>query len=674
MTKEVQKIPFLRLTFALAAGIFTGSLIRISLLTCWSLSLIFITALLLINRYYKYNFSALFGTITCILYFIIGISVFTMYNRKPVFHEKGIYSSTVLDIPAEKENSVQTVLKLNFIIKDDRVIKTDEKISVLFGKNESASKIEPGDRVVFNKAPRIIENSNNPFEFNYKKYLSGKRIFRQLFLSDGEWIVYKFKSRHEPSVLAERIRMSLLMVYRKSTLTKNHQNILAALTLGYRGGLDPETRQVFASAGVIHVLAVSGLHVGIVFMVFSFCLGFLKLTCFGRVILLFFSVGSLWFFALLTGLSPSVSRAALMLSLAVVGRNLKRRANIYNTLAASAFLLLILNPNNLFDAGFQLSYAAVFGIVFIQPRIERIIVFRFRIMKYLWALLSVSVAAQVATFPFSVYYFNQFPAYFWISNLFIIPVVSVTVPLGFLLLAFSWCPLVFRFLSLVTDQLFDVVIRFLKIIEQMPYAVVQISLSETEIFFVCSFLLSMFFLIKTMKPVYIKAMLFSLFMILIISLSSEVAGLCRKEIIVYNIKGDTVVHLIKGTKNYIVSTKEIESTGYTYEIVIRTVRQLKLEKPLFLTINEEFKDDHLCIIKNILNFDGRIICIASNRYSLPGSLQPEIIIGTLKNLALQHISAKSTVTLITRVPLKEDFQENMRVHSLVDKGAYREKW
>ena len=459
-----------------------------------------------------------------------------------------------------------------------------------------------------------------------------------------------------------------------SDLCEKHQNVLAALTLGYKEAIDPETKHIFTSSGTMHVLAVSGLHVGIVYMVISFCFGFLKFSGPGRTLFLFISLGSLWFFALLTGLSPSVSRAALMFSFVVVGQNIRRRSNIYNTLTASAFFLLIINPNNLFDAVFQFSYSAVFGIVFMQPRIEKLIDFRYRVLKYFWSLLSVSVAAQVATFPLSVYYFGQFPAYFWISNLVIIPAVTILVPVGFMLMAFCWMPALFKILTILTEKLVNVLFGFLKLIEQMPNSMIKISLSEAEIFFLYCLLLAIFLLISKKNLIYVKYILLSFFMILIVSLAMKVAAINRKEIIVYNVQGNTVIHLIAGCDNYIVSSEKVSRNNYCYRMAMRTAMKLKLKRPLFLTTEQEFKDDHICIINNLLNFEGRIICVLNKPIYLTADLQPDILISTLKKMPLHVKSMQRDVTLVTKMRIKDIFPENINVHNMDDRGAYIEKW
>ena len=171
----------------------------------------------------------------------------------------------------------------------------------------------------------------------------------------------------------------------------------------------------------MHVLAVSGLHVGIIFFILNFLLTPLNRNKRLLKIKLFLLVGALWFYAFLTGLSPSVMRSCTMFSFIVVGENLNKRTNIYNTLAASAFLLMLINPLIIFGAGFQLSYIAVISIVFFQPRLAALVAVKNRILKYVWDLFTVSVAVQIGTAPISIFYFHQFPVYFWLSNFIVIP-------------------------------------------------------------------------------------------------------------------------------------------------------------------------------------------------------------------------------------------------------------
>ncbi len=604
----------------------------------------------------------------------IGLFIVKVYKKEPVINENGIYSAIVLEIPCEKEKSVQTVLKLSYVIKNDSVLRSEEKIMAWFHKSEPALSLKPGDNVLFSHIFSEIKNYNNPFEFDYKKYLAGRRIFRQVFLNDDKWILYSGKPHPVPAIYAENIRLKLLSVYRDCNLKEQHINILSALTLGYKRDLDPETKQMFSSAGVIHVLAVSGLHVGLVFMIFSICFGFLRKNRFGRIIFPIVSVAGLWFFALLTGLSPSVSRASLMFSLVVTGNNIKRKANICNTLAVSAFFLLIVNPFNLFDIGFLLSYSAVFGIVFLQPHMEKLIDFKYRLLKYFWVIFTVSVSAQIITFPLTVFFFNQVPVYFWVTNMVIIPIITLLIPLGFILLLSGLVPAVFSLILPGIDKIIDLLLSFLEFIEQLPFSVINISLAGPEVFFFYLILLSFFLLIKTGNCFYFKSFLVSVLIILCLNFAMNASGLNRREVIIYNCPGKIIVHLIKGDHNYIISNKEIIPGDFSHNIINRTVIKQRLETPVFLKTNQNFKDGHLCFINNWVSFEDKVILICEPHQCMPDNIIPDIMTGKITQCTFQDKSLANKILISSTRTSNEHFPEDMKVHYLEESGAYKEKW
>ena len=205
--------------------------------------------------------------------------------------------------------------------------------------------------------------------------------------------------------------------------------VASALLLGYRENLDKELVKSYASAGAMHVLAVSGLHVGILYLLLTRIFSFLKKVKKvknGKFILTILIVSFLWFYAIMTGLSASVMRATTMFSFIVIGNELlNRKTSIYNTLAVSAIILMIINPFIVYQVGFQLSYVAVVGIVYLQPKLNRLFYSRYKLVRGVWAITCVSLAAQIATFPLSLHYFHQFSTYFFISNLIVIPASSL---------------------------------------------------------------------------------------------------------------------------------------------------------------------------------------------------------------------------------------------------------
>jgi competence protein ComEC len=436
LEKTFQNIPFLRLTIALVIGIIAGTYFSVNTNYCVALLVLILIILVVFNRNYRYSYLIPFGLGIQLFIIILGILVTQQVNKKPVLYEKGNFTAVILETPQEKPNSWKSLIQIDGVYFNDSIKPTKELSIAYFAKDQNVKELKAGDVILFSNVPQLITNNNNPFEFDYKKYLARKKIYRQVYLPEDQWTKTN-QSVLSLSCLAEQIRESLLKIYRNQPIDENEFEILSALTLGYTRELDPETKRVFSSSGAIHVLSVSGQHVAIIFWVITLLFGFLNNRKSGRTIFMIISISALWFFAFITGLSPAVMRASAMFTIFVIGECMHRKSNIYNSFTASAFILLLLNPNNLFDIGFQLSYIAVFGIVYLQPKLEKVITVKSKIVKFFWSLITVSIAAQVATFPITTYYFGQFPTYFWLTNIFVIPAVMVLVPIGILLLFVS---------------------------------------------------------------------------------------------------------------------------------------------------------------------------------------------------------------------------------------------
>ncbi|MGM0619911.1 MAG: ComEC/Rec2 family competence protein [Bacteroidota bacterium] len=675
MEKTIQKIPFLRIAVAFAIGIAAHFYINIGFTFVFLISLLALLAIVLGQTFYSYRIASYWGIMVHLFFVALGLQVATIYNQKPIMPSEGIFKATVLEIPQEKPNSYQTVLQVKAVMNNDSVFQTDEKIMTWFEKNESAKLLIPGEQIIFEGKPQMVSNNNNPFEFDYKQYLTRKKIYRQLYLPAGNWQKIDSEPSNSLVVFAERIRMQLLQIYKEQRLGENELQILSALTLGYKRGLDPETKRVFASAGAMHVLAVSGLHVGIVFLVLNFLLGFLRKQKAGRIIFVLLVISVLWFFAFLTGLSPSVSRAATMFSFVVIGTNIRRQVNIYNSLAASAFLLLLFNPNNLFEVGFQLSYSAVFGIVFLQPRFEKLVTFKYKISRYAWALLTVSVAAQIATFPLSVYYFNQFPTYFWISNLFVIPAVIFLIPLGIAMLALHGIPVISLVISETINLVIGVVYSLLQFIENLPSSIIEFTFLPLELVFVVGFLLSVFVFIETKHKTYFKLALINLVLVMFSVFIIKIYNLSRKELIVYNQSDNTIIHLFSSHNNYVISEKELTEDDFSMDMIKNLVFRYRLGSPVFLTQQDFFEDEHLLLKDNFICFGGRVFQFAStNNEKLPHEITPEIVIGPVTTDELGPQQSNNSLLVSTARFLTTNTSGSFKVYSVRKDGAYREKW
>ncbi|NJM25466.1 MAG: ComEC/Rec2 family competence protein [Bacteroidia bacterium] len=330
-----------------------------------------------------------------------------------------------------------------------------------------------GDRLLVKGMPAPVKAPANPNAFDYRKYLSFKNIFHQQFVSQQDIVLL---SHGQPglTMAAYQARMYCQRTLSKFIEGDQERAIALALVIGVTDEVDQDLMSAFSATGVLHVLAVSGLHVGILYMIILAIAAPFKRLKHGKLWIGIISLAALWFYAMVTGLSPSVMRAATMFSLLAVGKMMDRSSNVYNTLAVSAFVLLCIDPLMFMSVGFQLSYLAVAGIVYIHPRVHRLVEPSSWAARKAWEMTSVSMSAQLATVPLGLYYFHQFPVYFMLANLLVIPASFLVLVGGLLLLAVSS----FGPAAAVLGWLLEQVIQFMNAVvfhlEMLPFSVMEV--------------------------------------------------------------------------------------------------------------------------------------------------------------------------------------------------------
>lgn len=298
-----------------------------------------------------------------------------------------------------------------------------------------------GDILLVKGNPQLIPRPANPHEFDYGRFLSLRYIVHQHYLQKDAAIRTGNKPSNAIMALSMATRTRAVAIFQRYIPGDQEQGVASALVLGDKGGLDDNLYDAFAASGTMHVLAVSGLHVGIIYAMMMFLLRPAR-RFLGKWGLALISILTLWTYAFVTGLSPSVLRATTMFTFVAFAGPWARRTNIYNTLAVSAFALLLIEPNLILSVSFQLSYAAVLGIVYFYPRLAPAWQPDSWIAVRVWQMSCVSIAAQLATFPIASYYFHQFPLYFLIANLLAIPLSFAILVTGIGLLASAlWTPL-----------------------------------------------------------------------------------------------------------------------------------------------------------------------------------------------------------------------------------------
>lgn len=421
-----------------------------------------------------------------------------------------------------------------------------------FIKSQNGSKLKYGDRVhVVNSEIKRPPPPSNPGAFNYREYLSYRQVFHQCFVDSAHFVFLEDEQGNEIFETAYNIRSHLQNVLKRNGFRGEEFAVVSALLLGDRSAIDNELKSDFAGAGATHVLAVSGLHVGMIFLVLEFLLRFItkdRINSYLKAILL---VIFLWAYAFITGLSPSVMRAAAMFSFLVVGKAINTESHFFNTLSASAFLLLIIDPFMIMKIGFQLSYLAVMGIVLVHPFVYGLVSTRYLVLDKIWSLTAVSVAAQLGTFPLSLYYFHQFPNYFFITNLLVIPCATIILYGGFLFITISEIPFLNEVIAFGLKKSVLFLNSGVKFINGLPGALsenVYLSFPQTLLIYAAVLSLVLFFKLARFR--FLKA--FLIFVIIIITLATidKNRKIQQSYFVVYSSRGGTLIDFINGKEHF----------------------------------------------------------------------------------------------------------------------------
>jgi competence protein ComEC len=332
------------------------------------------------------------------------------------------FIATIEDVPVTTEKFIKLSVKMNAVKFQNNWHYTTGKI-IVYLKNDSSKSFAIGNAVLIHSKFSYVNLPKNPAEFNYKEFLENKNIFHVAYAKPEQlFVISNIDHSFSIDQLGAIIKANVVSALRNSGLSKDAFSICSALLVGYDDEIDKDVMQSFSHSGTLHILSVSGMHTGVLYGLFVFLFSLFdkhdkrqKLKC--LVVIL-----GLALFVFITGFSPAVLRAALMLALVLLGKTFYKQGNAYNTLFLSAFILLLFNPYLLKDIGFLLSYCAVFGIMYLYPILDKLYYFENKLIRKIWGLCLMSVSATVFTLPISLYFFHQFPTWFIFSNLLIIPI------------------------------------------------------------------------------------------------------------------------------------------------------------------------------------------------------------------------------------------------------------
>ena len=603
------KYPFIRLLMPFVVGIWLS-------FCCLNLSengvktvliavvLLGFTLIVTASAVKDYRYRWVFGVLLNLHLILIGVAIVHIRNDN-IDDDSDVWVARLSECPTEKAKSVKAVLKMQ---------SCQGVVMAYFEKNERSLGLRYGDVIVFNEPLRLLDPPMNPEQFDYRKYLSRKGILRQVYLKNDSWEKLPGSRANPVYAFSYRLRDFLLETMQNLGISGDEFAVAAAILLGYDDTLPTELRQKYVAAGSMHILCVSGMHVGVIFMVFSYMLGFLsKKERWQHIMKQSLLLLLIWFYALLAGLAPSILRSTIMLSFVILGEMLRRNGILLNSLAASAFLLLCIDPANLLNVGFLLSYCAVIGIVVIQKPLYRLVFSRSKLVDKIWELTSVTLSAQIATAPLSIYYFHQFPTYFWLSNLFMGPISTIVIMGGMVMLLIFFIPYINIGVAFCVKWLIHAMNFIVTNVENMPFSILKgLYINSVEFTCLITALLFLMIVVEHKKKRLFFAMLSILFIFSVSQLTRAMKQRHQMSLTVYSVKKTTAIDFVCGNEHVLLcdTTLMNDPSIASFSIENNLVKEGVFANGTFVsTDNPYFETPYLEKRDNLITFGGKTIGI-----------------------------------------------------------------
>lgn len=486
-----------------------------------------------------------------VVFISVGILVFSIHKEQVAF--PGTFKSEALvfqpdDIPVTTEKWTQVRVNIKSYKSGNNWYALNKKAIIYLKNSGKLIAILPGAEYLITSKPVKVGQPETPYHFDYNNYLKNQGISGIAYVSDNQIVKVQAKSLS----LWERIlffRQHLLFQVDKCGFNNEQKALVNSLVLGYRADLDSEIKSAFAIAGVMHFLSVSGLHVGIVYLFISYLLFFLKGS--ERILILksIIILLGIWSYSILTGFSSPVIRSAIMFSIFEVAKLIKREGGGFNILFASALIILLFDPFQLFDVGFQLSYCAMAGIFMFYTPFNNLIYSKYKIVNIIWSTIAISMAAQLITLPLTLYYFNQFPTYFLIANILILPFSGILLSTGIIVIALSYFPVVSTFSVIALKGMLWVLVFIVSFIEKLPGSAISgIPFFIESAILMLLLVILLFVIFKTHSPVSLFSFLtVSLLFVFSISYRSIRSNSTAK-IIVHNSNKGVLISIIDNNR------------------------------------------------------------------------------------------------------------------------------
>ncbi|GAC1309152.1 MAG: ComEC/Rec2 family competence protein [Mucilaginibacter sp.] len=614
-------LPFL-LGIGLGLGLFSGANITGLIIAFLILSIAFIGLNLNYRGLNLHKYRWLGGGLITFILFLFGLVSVTQYNElnHPDHFSKAAAQYFVVKINNEPNVKNGLVRFTAEVIESVRNGKRSAASGTLLiaTKDTNATRPYYGDELLIPAKYNPVDPPFNPAEFNYKKYLANQNIWYQAFLFPKQLVVLAANKGNPVIAYSLRLRQRLVEKLKRNMRDTDAVAVASTLILGYKADLSNDILQAYSKTGTVHVLSVSGAHVAIIYILLAFALGFLDRFKYGKLIKAILIITLIWHYSLLSGFSPAVCRAAVMISMVIIGKTFSRYINTLNILAISAFMLLVYDPFFITDVGFQLSYLAVFGLIVLQPVVYAWHQFKNKWADKLWALCSVSIAAQVITFPLSAFYFHQFPVYFLISNLFIIIPTAVIMYSGIAFLLLPQIPVVSKAIAFILEKSIILMNKGLAFIEHAPFASLgKIWLTTAEYILLYAIIISAFYFLYDKKAWLLKTAM-ACTLLLCISLSAKNISLSRSNQIAWlNLKKHPGIVFRHGNKAVVLT--DIKTTDRTFQYSVQPyLDSCRISDIKMVSLDQNIKTPWLAKEAGLIQFmNTKVFVLDGKHYPIP---------------------------------------------------------
>lgn len=686
---SIRSYPFIRLLVPLVIGIyiqwhvqFSFTLIIASVCTIG----IFIISLLQFNFRIKYRLRLIIGSLYLVFFLLLGALLTYLQDIRNDKHWFGkSYAEEMLFVQlyeplSAKGKTYKAICKVFAKLDSNGIEHTATgKIFLYLKKEELPPTLKFGNTLLLKKSVDIIRNNGNPAALNYNRYCLFQGITHQAFLSAADIVEVQSNAK---SLYLRRLmfaaRDSAIAILRRNIFSSKELGIAEALLIGYRNDLDRDLVQSYSNTGVVHIIAISGLHLGMIYVLLLRILypfrkrkGYLFLKTITVLLVL-------WAFTFVAGAAPSVLRAAVMFSVFQLAEWLDHKPNGIATLSASAFILLLINPFYLWDVGFQLSYAAVLSIMIFYKPIYRSLFFRNGIVKIVWQLNAVSLSAQILTIPIAALHFHQFSNLFWIANFIAVPLSGFILYAEIGLLVCAWYKPVALFLGNIITISTAWMNGFIEWIDTVSFSVSDgLFINTFQSILLLLFIACIAGWLLRKQPQLLLISLFFLLTFLIIDTKRAITNKGQQKMIVYNVPNKVAIEFISGHNNYFLGDTDLLNDNFlkNFHLKPARIKYHTYEHPgsiIQLSGNPviQFANKKIWIITNSISFDATTV----------HPVFDYIIVA--KNAKINWDAFHKSVECYTvifdgsnswwKVPIwqKDCHQLHLRTHNVLEQGAF----